>query len=192
MVLLRESESHQLEPVPWRKTAASDRARPDCPEPRTATVYLTDVYNGGLEGVPRGTVKPLRVSRITTPSRMGGLLGIIGLDGPWDMRRVIGTVPVAEDGSAKFMVPANMPVAVQPLDEQGHTMQLMRSWMTAMPGEVLQCNGCHESQNDAALLKTTLAINLRRADHSLARADARFRLLARSPAGHRPVLRRLP
>ena len=106
---------------------------------------------------------------------------------------MIGTVPVAEDGSAKFMVPANMPVAVQPLDEQGRAMQLMRSWMTAMPGEVLQCNGCHESQNDAALLKTTLAINRPPvADHSLARADARFRLLARSPAGHRPVLRRLP
>ena len=30
-----------------------------------------------------------------------------------------------------------------------------------MPGEVLQCNGCHESQNDAALTKTTLAVNRR-------------------------------
>jgi formylglycine-generating enzyme required for sulfatase activity len=33
-----------------------------------------------------------------------------------------------------------------------------------MPGEVLQCNGCHESQNDAALTKTTLAVNRRPAD----------------------------
>jgi formylglycine-generating enzyme required for sulfatase activity len=162
-LLLRESQSHQLmEPVPWRKTSrppiVQDRIVPGAKE---ATVYLTDVYNGpGLEGVPRGAVKQLRVYTYGFSfQNMGGLLGIIGLDGPWDMRRVIGTVPVAEDGSTKFMVPANVPVAVQPLDEQGRAMQLMRSWMTAMPGEVLQCNGCHESQNDAALLKTTLAIN---------------------------------
>jgi formylglycine-generating enzyme required for sulfatase activity len=164
LLLLRESESHQLmEPVPWRKTRrppiVQDRIVPGAKE---ATVYLTDVYNGpGLDGVPRGSVKHLRVFTYGfSYQNMGGLLGIIGLDGPWDMRRVIGTVPVAEDGSTKFMVPANMPIALQPLDEKGRALQLMRSWMTAMPGEVLQCNGCHESQNDAALLKTTQTINL--------------------------------
>ena len=164
LLLLRESKSHQLmEPVPWRKTKLPpilpDRIVPGAKE---ATVYLTDVYDGpGLGGVPRGTVKQLRLYTYGfSYQNMGGLLGIIGLDGPWDMRRVIGTVPVAEDGSAKFEVPANLPIAVQPLDEQGRALQLMRSWMTAMPGEVLQCNGCHESQNNAALLKMTEAVNL--------------------------------
>lgn len=165
MLLLRESETHQLmEPVPLRKTrrppVIQDRV---IPGEKEATVYLTDVYNGpGLEGIPRGTVKQLRVYTYGfSYQNMGGLLGIIGMDGPWDMRRVLGTVPVLEDGSAKFNVPANTPIAVQPIDEHGRALQLMRSWMTAMPGEVLQCNGCHESQNDAALPKTSLAVSRR-------------------------------
>ena len=54
---------------------------------------------------------------------------------------------VEEDGSAFFRVPANMPIAVQPLDEQGRALQLMRSWFAAMPGETLSCIGCHEKQN---------------------------------------------
>ncbi len=165
MLLLRESTTHQLmEPVPLRKTrkppVIQDRIVPDAKE---ATVYLTDIYNGpGLAGIPRGRVKEMRVYTYGySYQNMGGLLGIIGIDGPWDMRRVLGTVPVDEDGSAKFLVPANMPIAVQPLDDKGRALQLMRSWMTAMPGEVLQCNGCHESQNDTALTKTTLAVSRR-------------------------------
>jgi formylglycine-generating enzyme required for sulfatase activity len=164
LLLLRESETHQLmEPLPVRRTQrppiVQDRVVPGAKE---ATVYLTDVYNGpGLEGIPRGSVKQLRVFTYGfSYQNMGGLLGIIGLDGPWDMRRVLGTVPVLEDGSAKFTVPANTPIAVQPLDHKGRSLQLMRSWMTAMPGEVLQCNGCHESQNDAALPKTSLSLAL--------------------------------
>ena len=30
--------------------------------------------------------------------------GTIGSDGPWDMRRVLGTVPVKPDGSVKFQM----------------------------------------------------------------------------------------
>jgi formylglycine-generating enzyme required for sulfatase activity len=162
MLLLCESKTHQLmEPVPLRETnkppVIQDRVVPGTTE---SLVYLTDVYNGpGLAGIPRGAVKQLRVFTYGfSYQNMGGLLGIIGMDGPWDMRRVLGTVPVQEDGSAQFIIPANTPIAVQPLDEQGRALQLMRSWMTGMPGEVLQCNGCHESQNDAALLKMTLAL----------------------------------
>jgi hypothetical protein len=68
---------------------------------------------------------------------MGGILGVVGLDGPWDIKRVLGTVPVEKDGSAMFRVPANTPISVQPLDAEGKALQIMRSWMTAMPGEVL-------------------------------------------------------
>jgi hypothetical protein len=81
---------------------------------------------------------------------MGGQINRVGLDGPWDIKRVLGTVPVSEDGSAYFRVPANTPVSVQPLDDQGQALQLMRSWMTAMPGETMSCVGCHESQKHAA------------------------------------------
>ena len=39
---------------------------------------------------------------------MGGHIAI-GVDGPWDVKRILGTVPVEADGSAMFRVPANTP-----------------------------------------------------------------------------------
>ncbi len=118
-----------------------------------ATVYLADVSQGpGLRGVPRGAVKQLRVFTYNyvyrhTSRRGFGHLATPGVDGPWEPRFLLGTVPVREDGSALFRVPANMPISVQPLDEQGRAMQQMRSWFTAMPGEILSCVGCHENHN---------------------------------------------
>jgi len=150
-LLLAELDDYALlEPMPLRKTPTPP-AIPDRidPQRKDALVYLADVYQGGgLKGVPRGTVKALRVFAYHWAYQgMGGLLGTIGLDGPWDIRRILGTVPVAPDGSAYFRVPANTPISVQPLDSEGQAVQLMRSWFTGMPGENLSCVGCHETQN---------------------------------------------
>lgn len=116
---------------------------------KDATIYMQDIYAGpGLKGIPRGTVKSLRVFSYTfSYQNVGGLYGVIGLDGPWDLHRPLGTVPVNADGSAKFTVPANTPISIQPLDANGQALALMRSWLTAMPGETLSCVGCHEDQN---------------------------------------------
>ncbi|MFH1921990.1 MAG: SUMF1/EgtB/PvdO family nonheme iron enzyme [Planctomycetota bacterium] len=163
MLLVKEEPGYALlEPIPLRKTPRPpvipqnvDPARKD------AVVYLGDVYTGrGLKGIPRGTVKSLRV--FTYHFAYQGMVGnpnTIGIDGPWDIKRVLGTVPVYEDGSAKFRVPANTPIALQPLDAEGKAVQLMRSWMTAMPGETLQCAGCHESRNSAPPSATSMAVN---------------------------------
>jgi formylglycine-generating enzyme required for sulfatase activity len=53
---------------------------------------------------------------------------------------------VEDDGSALFRVPAKTPFSVQPLDADGRAIQLMRSWMTAQPGETLSCIGCHDNR----------------------------------------------
>lgn len=118
------------------------------PGEKEATIYLQDVYfGGGLKDIPRGSVKKLRISSYHfSPYTQGGLLGTIGMDGPWDIKRILGTVDVEEDGSVMFKVPANVPVFVQPLDSEGKALQLMRSWFTAMPGETLSCLGCHEDK----------------------------------------------
>ena len=159
-VLLSEEPGYALlEPVPLR---ASTRP-PAIPEKvnlaaRDATMFIADVYAGpGLAGVPRGTVKSFRLySFHYAYPGMGGHINI-GIDGPWDARRILGTVPIEADGSAMFRVPANTPIAIQPLDAQGRAVQVMRSWCTAMPGEKLSCIGCHEQQNAAAAPKATLA-----------------------------------
>ena len=70
-------------------------------------------------------------------------------NGSWDVKVVLGTTPVHEDGSALFRVPASTPVYFQALDERGHSVQTMRSWTTLMPGEVQSCVGCHEHKNTA-------------------------------------------
>ncbi len=152
-VLLHEEPGYaMLEPIPWRKTQRQpvipDTANPDQKE---STVLLADVYRGpGLAGVPRGAVKSLRlVSYDFTFHGIGGEPDRVGLDGPWDVKKIIGTVPVESDGSANFRVPALTPISLQPLDAEGKALALMRSWMTAVPGETLSCIGCHEKQNEA-------------------------------------------
>ena len=139
-----------FEPMPLKKTQRPP-AIPDRVDParNDAVVHLVDIYRGkGLAGVPRGTVKRLRLFTYHFAYQgMGGLLGSVGLDGPWDIKRVLGTVPVEPDGSAHFRIPANTPISLQPLDDQGKALQLMRSWLVGMPGEVVSCVGCHESQS---------------------------------------------
>ena len=161
MLLLREEPGCALfEPIPLRKTLRPpvipdkvDGARKD------GVVYLSDVYaGGGLEGVPRGAVKGLRLFtyHFLYPG-MGGPQAVVGMEGPWDIKRIMGTVPVEADGSAAFRVPANTPISVQPLDEEGKAVQLMRSWFTAMPGEQISCVGCHETQNSSPPARQTIA-----------------------------------
>jgi len=161
ITLLHHADGWGLfEPIPFRKTR-QPRVIPDKIEPGAteATVVLTDVYSGpGLAGVPRGTVKSLRlVTYHFCYQGLGGQYERVGLDGPWDVRQVLGTVKVESDGSAAFRVPANMPIGLQPLDEEGKALQTMRSWFVGMPGEVVSCIGCHEAPNTISPIKPTLA-----------------------------------
>lgn len=152
ILLLKESSGYALfEPIPFRKTK-----RPPVIPSRVdtnkddATVYLTDVYVGdGLKDVPRGTVKKLRAYEFHYSYRNMGGHKNIAVEGSWDVHRIVGTVPVYEDGSALFKIPANIPIAVQPLDEEGNALQIMRSWFVGMPGENVSCIGCHEAQNSS-------------------------------------------
>ncbi|MEA3364834.1 MAG: hypothetical protein U9Q79_04260, partial [Candidatus Hydrogenedentes bacterium] len=160
ILLLKEEPGYALfEPVPFCESptppVVPDKVRLDS---KDAVVYLVDIYEGdGLRDVPRGTVKKLRLFAFHYAyPKMGGHIHI-GVEGPWDVHRILGTVPVFEDGSAVFTVPANTPIAVQPLDDRGRAVQVMRSWFTAMPGEVLSCVGCHEKQNMVPPVTRTLA-----------------------------------
>lgn len=117
---------------------------------KEATVFITDVYNGfGTKDVPRGTIKGLKVFAYHFAYLHTGGHESVGVQSSWDIKRLLGYVPVEEDGSAFFKIPANMPVALLPVDENGAAVQLFRSWFVGMPGENVSCNGCHESQLDA-------------------------------------------
>jgi formylglycine-generating enzyme required for sulfatase activity len=152
-VLVKEEEGVALlEPVPLARRpkppVIPDKVQPENPH---ALVYLEDVYSGpGLQGVPRGTVKALRLFTYHFGyQRLAGIDHRIGADGPWEAKRVLGTVPVEADGSALFRVPARTPISFQPLDGEGKAVALMRSWMSAQPGENVSCVGCHDRQSSA-------------------------------------------
>jgi formylglycine-generating enzyme required for sulfatase activity len=161
MVLLHEQPGQALlEPVPLRPQTPPP-AIPDRVDlaRRDGVVYLHNVYAGpGLAGVPRGTVKRLRV--LAYDFGYPGLAGpdLIGCGGPWEVMRILGTVPLEEDGSALFEAPACTPLAVQALDAEGKAVQLMRSWFTLMPGEQVSCIGCHERTGDAPPLLPSKAL----------------------------------
>ena len=125
------------------------------------TYYVQDVHLGpGLKGIPRGTIKSLRVvalefraagiGRNFNKGPAGNALAStpISVDnGAWDVKRVLGTAKVGKDGSACFFVPARTPVYFQLLDEDNCVVQSMRSWSTLQPGETFSCVGCHEDKN---------------------------------------------
>jgi len=162
-------------PVPLRP-----RPRPpvrpsavDCTKP-TGTFYVQDVYEGEpMAGVPRGTVKTLRV--VSLDYRIAGI-GKNGNGGPgggalvstpvsigngaWDPKILIGDAPVREDGSVFFATETRRPVYFMLLDAKGRMVQSMRSWTTLQPGENASCVGCHESKNSVPLAtaRPTLAM----------------------------------
>lgn len=133
-----------------------DRVKMDQKE---ATFFIQDIYEGeGLQGIPRGTVKELRLhayeyAYVSAKSDHNWH----GIQSGWDIKRLLGTVPVEKDGSAIFKVPANTPLSIQPVDKDGVAIQWMRSWVTAQPGEVVSCIGCHENQNQIAIPKRVIA-----------------------------------
>lgn len=161
MTLIHEAENEAfIEPV-LAEQVKTPPVIPDRidPESETATVFLQNVYEGGgLKGIPEGEVKKLRIiSYGFSPLGQGGLLGTFGMDGPWDIKRIMGTVDVEPDGSAMFEIPANEPIALQPLDSEGKALQVMRSWFTAMPGESVSCIGCHEDKNRVPVPRFSMA-----------------------------------
>ncbi|MHC4406985.1 MAG: HzsA-related protein, partial [Planctomycetota bacterium] len=69
--------------------------------------------------------------------------------GTFTLERILGTVPVEEDGSARFEVPANRTLFLIALDHQGRAVKRMQSFLSVMPGEETSCVGCHDNRRTA-------------------------------------------
>jgi hypothetical protein len=133
----------------------------------TGYYYVQNVYHGeGSKGIEKGTIEKLRVVAIEFRAapvrgnngsndeggvRVGNLSSTPIALGQcaWDVKRVLGEVPVEADGSAMFEVPSQTPVYFQLIDTAGYVAQTMRSWSTLQPGETFSCIGCHENKNES-------------------------------------------
>ncbi len=174
-VLAADPRISSMKPIPvMRRTVP--RVRPSVVDyrKRNGTYVMQDVYHGpGLKGIPRGTIKRLRVVQLrfremdighNESTGVGGNAGVVTPvatgTGTWDVKAILGDATVHADGSAMFEVPARTPVYFQALDRQNRMIQTMRSWSTLMPGETLSCVGCHEDKNEAvhATGKVSLAM----------------------------------
>ncbi len=160
MTLLAEDPGAELfEPIMLkarpRPPVIPDRISPGV---KTASVHIANIYVGpGLKGIPVGSVKTLRLFAYHFNYVNTGGHASLGVEAGWDIKRILGTVPVEPDGSACFEIPANTAISIQPLDADGAALQLMRSWIVGMPNERVSCVGCHEDNRSSVPVSRTLA-----------------------------------
>jgi len=143
---------------------------------RTATTgrfYVQDIYRG-LDGVAPGAVKWLRVldetSRVS-PTRMGGSpynqVFLVSAALAFNVKIVLGVVPVDEQGSAYFEAPSGRGLFFQALDAEGRLIRSMRTFVQAAPGTTRSCVGCHEAKYSTATNLATARQILRRSPDAL-------------------------
>ncbi|MBW8017049.1 MAG: hypothetical protein FVQ82_12760 [Planctomycetes bacterium] len=146
-LIYRAKDSSCYSPIPL-KSRPKPRVIPDkvkgVAKDTPARVVITDIYQG-LDGIQRGEVKYLRILETysktvrTTPQRCD-----VGVGSGWDVRAVLGVVPVEEDGSVHFYLPPFKQIFFEALDKDFLEIRRMRNFMNVMPGESVSCTGCHE------------------------------------------------
>ena len=98
----------------------------------------------GLEGLERGTVKALRVAAPVYRYAGNGDTYASALQGGWDIKKVLGTVPVEADGSAYFTAPAGVPSGTGGDLSTGLPMWLIASM--ALAGTAIVVGGAKASR----------------------------------------------
>ena len=112
---------------------------------KPAQFFIQNVYESWPFDIPE-KIKSLRIVQVlpkTTPHANSPMVGAANAS---PGKQVLGTVPVEEDGSAQFVVPARTPFLIQALGEDGQMVQGMRSLIYGQPGETVSCTGCHEDR----------------------------------------------
>ncbi len=157
-VLYRDPEFPCLDPIPVRpreRPPVIPRRAPPMTDHSVArptgvaTVLVANVYESRRPFPEGRRVASLRVVQIFGKDNAYLDVPRIGSAAESVARGVLGTVPVEEDGSAHFLMPAGVEVYVQALDVRGRAIQTMRSGTYAHDGAVLSCAGCHEPRHAA-------------------------------------------
>jgi hypothetical protein len=113
--------------------------------PDYATVYVQNAYltRNDPEGkIKPGMIKALRVNALGVQPRANRTACSQGCPNEIP-KRVVGTVPVDENGSAFFKVPARTSLQMQMLDKNGMAILTEKSLFYLQPGENRSCVGCH-------------------------------------------------
>ncbi len=118
--------------------------------PAPGILYSSNVFEGA-PAVLKEKGKAIRVIQMDpktyttwhkTVQHDGPAVSVTQAEG---VKRILGTVPIEDDGSVAFEVPPGEAIFFEMLDAEGRAIHVMRSFTNVMPGEVRGCFGCHES-----------------------------------------------
>ncbi|MDO4587268.1 MAG: hypothetical protein Q4C95_08225 [Planctomycetia bacterium] len=129
---------------------------PEKDVPSTGQFFIQNIYESWPWKMPEN-IKSLRIVQVlpkTTPNANNPMVGAANAS---PGKQILGTVPVEEDGSVFFEMPAKTPVLFQALDENGKMVQGMRSLVYLQPGESASCTGCHENRMSSVPLTQSIA-----------------------------------
>ncbi|WP_165229060.1 PD40 domain-containing protein [Aquisphaera insulae] len=136
-------------------------ARPILPRPREPVIpdrvelgaksgrlALANIHEGrNMGGVKPGEITSLLVlESLPMPIHYTGGMEPISYGGTFTLERIVGTVPVEEDGSAYMELPPLRSFFFVALDKEGNSVKRMQSFLTVQPGETTSCVGCHEQR----------------------------------------------
>lgn len=173
-LIFRDPEIGCHSPIPVKaRPAPAVRAemsvRVPANQPAEAEVVVLDTYQS-QKAWPEGTrikalrifqILPLSVASAAVPHNTGIQIPQ-GADSVNLARSILGEVPVEEDGSAYFVVPARKELYFQALDAEGRAITSMRSATQFQPGEKASCQGCHESRRTAPQVRNAMPAALKR------------------------------
>ena len=189
--LYRDPDISCFQPVPLRsrrkpteiptvagKNGTDVQATSEIAGEKSATLFMQDVYRG-MTGIERGRVKYLRVmeafalpweSALRSSQQGDGSdlqASTVSLGGDVHLKKVHGIVPVHDDGSAYFTVPAQKNIYFQALDKDYMELQRMRTFVNLVPGETRSCIGCHEPRRKAPSMARAYPQAMGRPVHTL-------------------------
>jgi hypothetical protein len=90
------------------------------------------------------------VRAVAPPANMMGVRSALG-ETDFEAQQILGYAPIEPDGSFKLTVPADTPIALAVVDEQGRAFQTHTNWIQVRPGERRTCDGCHSPRRGGAL-----------------------------------------
>ncbi len=125
---------HSVAAKPVAPRPASDaRSSVVREDDRLGTLYTVDVgLQAAGEQLPKGAARTLRVVE-----------GVPASEDRPASKRLLGDVPLHDDGSYQAQIPANTPVQLQLLDAEGRTLR-SSTWLWVRNHDAQGCVGCHE------------------------------------------------
>jgi hypothetical protein len=129
-------------------------------DPAGGIIFSNNVYHNAPARL-RGKASYLRILTMDAKTysywykrpyaSTGPVVSMVSSEG---VKRILGTVPIEDDGSVHFKAPSGKSLYFQLLDDKYRALQTMRSISGVMPGETRGCLGCHEMHSVTPATKT--------------------------------------